>query len=423
MSKRIRRMMKITSLILALAFASQACTTAQRERLDDDLEQTVVAIAIQELESTPSPMPPTPTIVLPPTPTATPTAPPTEAPTPTASYPAEGYGPTDFPPNVNPLTGLYVDDASRLNRRPISVKISNYPRGIRPQWGLSLADHVFEYYHEGGLTRFHAIFYSQDAEQIGPIRSARFSDKDLVEMYKSFFAYASGDYRVRARLSYSDFTDRMATITDVPCPSTPDFPLCRIEQGTWNHLVGSTSMLYQHFEEKGVSNERQNLDGLFFNTTLPPDGQPASTVLVRYSFGSQHQWVYDPISGKYARHEDVVDADQGEEVFQPMVDRLTGQPITADNVVVLLTKHEYFRVQPEMIEIPFEGFGKAYVFREGHAYLVNWGRVVDDAIIFLTYDNGEPFPLKPGNTWFVVLGATSEVRTASPDWRFQFFIP
>ena len=105
----------------------------------------------------------------------------------TNQLPGYGYGPFNFPPNINPLTGLLVDDISNLERRPISVKISNYQRGIRPQWGLSLADHVFEYYHEGGLTRFNAIFYGNDAGQIGPIRSARFSDKDIVEMYDAFF--------------------------------------------------------------------------------------------------------------------------------------------------------------------------------------------------------------------------------------------
>jgi len=365
------------------------------------------------------------------TPTTTPTETPTPTQTPTAAptlsfledYPEAGYGPFGFPPDINPLTGLRVENTSKLDRRPISVKISHYPRGSRPPWGLSLADHVFEYYHEAGLTRFHAIFYSNDVEQVGPIRSARFSDKDLVEMYKSFFAYGSGDWRVRSRLSYSDFTDRMATITDIPCPSSVQYPLCRIDQDTWNYLVLNTTSLYQHFEKKGISNGRQNLDGLLFNTLLPPHGQPANSVLVRYSYGSQHQWQYDPLAGKYFRLQDVMDADEGQEVFEPTLDRLNGQPISADNVVILLAKHQYYSVHPEMIEIPFEGFGKAYVFREGHAYLVNWGRLADSDLIFLSYDDGSRVPLKPGNTWFAVMGSTSLVKQGSPDWRFQFFMP
>lgn len=417
--------------IFTLAFLVVSCSGLNSSARDEMLAETIAARAKEQLANTPSPLPPTQisTQTSPEVPTQTPTSTLTQTPKATqtpdllAGYPLEGYGPFNFPANINPLTGLPVADLTRLERRPISIKISNYPHGIRPQWGLSLANHVFEYYHEGGLTRFNAIFYSNDVEQIGPIRSARFTDKDIVEMYKAFFAYASGDWRVRDRLSYSDFTNRMASITDYPCPPTSQYPLCRIEQETWNHLVTKTEAIYQHFENKNVANDRQNLDGLFFNLALPADGQPANSLVVRYSFGSYHQWVYDPISGKYFRHQDVVDAEEGQEVFEPHVDGLNDQPISADNVVVLLAQTNYYSVSPEMTEIPFDGFGKAYLFREGHAYLVNWGRLTNSDVIFLTDDDGNRFPLKPGTTWFDVVGSTSQVRSESPDWRFQHFIP
>src|SRR5512135_2331880 len=107
--------------------------------------------------------------------TETPTPLPTETPTltPIISYPPEGYGPSNFPADVAPLTGLKVADPALLQRRPMLIKISNVPRDVRPQWGLSLADIVFEYYSEDGMTRFGAIFYGRDAEQVGPIRSGR----------------------------------------------------------------------------------------------------------------------------------------------------------------------------------------------------------------------------------------------------------
>jgi hypothetical protein len=414
-------MIKRLFLILVFSLILISCKSQENPIPTMAPTQIEVASATPKPTATPSPVPPTPT------PTATPTK--TSTPTPTAtlsfleSYPQEGYGPINFPLNINPLTGLLVDDPSFLDRRPISIKVSNYQRGIRPQWGLSLADHVFEFYHEGGLTRFNAIFYSNNVEQVGPIRSARFSDKDIVQMYDAFFAYASGDERVRLRLAYSDFSDRMATISDAPCPPTAQYPLCRIEPKTWNHLVTNTETLYQYFEGKGIANDRQNLDGLLFNTTLPTDGQTADSVTVRYSYGSYHRWVYDPLTGKYTRYQDVIDADPDNEKFEPMTDRLTGELVTADNVIVLLTRHDYYLRTPEMIEIPFDGYGKAYLFREGYVYLVNWARLANNELINLTYDNGSRFPLKPGNVWFDVIGATSQVVKESPDWRFQFFIP
>jgi hypothetical protein len=68
-----------------------------------------------------------------------------------------------------------------LNRRPIVIKVENIPRQDRPQWGLTLADIVFEYYTEQGGTRFAAVYYGQEAEKVGPIRSARFFDFNVQE--------------------------------------------------------------------------------------------------------------------------------------------------------------------------------------------------------------------------------------------------
>ncbi len=54
---------------------------------------------------TPSPLPATSTPTLTPTPAATATV----TPSPTPDYPPQGLGPTNFPPDVNPLTGLQVE--------------------------------------------------------------------------------------------------------------------------------------------------------------------------------------------------------------------------------------------------------------------------------------------------------------------------
>jgi hypothetical protein len=89
--------------------------------------------------------------------------------TPTPGYPEEGFGPTNFPMDINPLTGLSTDP-TLLDRRPMLIKVSNLPRDVRPQSGLSRADIVYEYYTEEGTTRFIAIYYGMDAEQVGSIR-------------------------------------------------------------------------------------------------------------------------------------------------------------------------------------------------------------------------------------------------------------
>ncbi|MFN2235657.1 MAG: DUF3048 domain-containing protein [Anaerolineales bacterium] len=342
---------------------------------------------------------------------------------PLANYPDEGYGPVKFPDNINPLTGLPVDDPTLLDRRPIAVKISNEIREIRPQWGLSLADHVFEYYHEYGEVRYHAIFYGNDASEVGPIRSARFPDEQLVRAYKSVFAFASADYRVRVLLFNSDFGSRLATISDIPCPPTVEYPTCRIDPNQWNHLMTDTSILSQHFTENNVPNGRQYLDGLKFNKNTPSDGEIANNLIVRYSKSHYHKWEYDPNVGRYQRYDDA-STDSGEgETFELLTDRYTDQPIMADNIVVIFAPYSFYSRDPEMINIDLVGFGKAVVFRDGQVFEVNWARITPEEIISLTYEDGSRFPMKPGTIWFDIIGETSPVTEQNSNWRFQFQTP
>ncbi|MDO9349329.1 MAG: DUF3048 domain-containing protein, partial [Anaerolineales bacterium] len=201
----------------------------------------------------------TPTLVEPtlPAATPTPTATPTLAPTPTPSYPPEGYGPTNFPADVDPLTGLQVANPALLERRPLAVKISNLPRYVRPQWGLSLADLVYEYYTEEGTTRFTVVFYGQDAEVVGPIRSARFFDANIIRAYKAVFAFGSAYEKVFQRLFNAEYADRLVV-------ESPGSPLHRYDPNGYNHLVVNTAELSAYITKKGIPNGRQNLDGMFF---------------------------------------------------------------------------------------------------------------------------------------------------------------
>jgi hypothetical protein len=353
------------------------------------------------------------------------TAPATPTPGTPADYPTQGYGPINFPENINPLTGLPVADSALLNRRPLAIKISNGPRSVRPQWGLSLADHVFEYFHEVGRTRFNAIYYGNDAEIVGPIRSARYADEDLVRMYKAIFAFGSADIRILNKLWVSEFSDRLIFLSDYPCPATADYPLCRTDPNVYNHLVADTALLSEHFTPAGIANGRQYLDGLHFNVNIPEGSAPGESVTTRYSQSFYNRWEYDPEIGRYLRYEDKYDDPAGNaEEFELLTDRLTEQPIMADNIVILLTEHTYYSREPEVWEIELFGYGKAYLFRDGQVYEISWARAVESDLIAVTYPDGSRFPLQPGNTWYQVVGASSTITDdGSGNWRFHHWTP
>ena len=94
-----------------------------------------------------------------------------------------------------PLTGLPITDKAAASRVALAVKIDNHPAS-RPQTGLNKADIVFEENVES-LTRFAAVFHSQGSDPVGPIRSGRTQDIDILASFnKPLFAWSGGNYRV-----------------------------------------------------------------------------------------------------------------------------------------------------------------------------------------------------------------------------------
>jgi hypothetical protein len=402
---------RLTLILVFLLLLTSACSLGRSRTPAPAAPPTEAAIPTPEPTFTHAP--PTPTNP-PPTETAT------VAPIPVLAV----YGPNGFPSDVSPLTGLTVSDPALLERRPLAVKVQLFPRGQRPPWGISQADIVFDYYQNFGLTRLHAIFYSQNAEIVGPIRSARLLDIDLVRMYKTVFAFGSAEERTYSRLFGKDFAPRLVVEGNANCP-----PMCRQDPNGYNFLVTNTAELSAYISQKGVDNTRQNLDGLLFDPTPPAGGQPGQLVYVRFSISSYNNWSYDAASGRYLRFQDIQEApDQASEAFEPLLDRANGQQVAADNVVILIAPHRYaFGTRPgpnEVIEILLTGSGPAYAFRDGQVYNLVWNRPAEDSPITLTHNDGSLYALKPGNTWFQVIGRSSQI--SQPDtqiWRFQHLIP
>ncbi len=87
----------------------------------------------------------------------------------------------------NPLTRLPVSDPDILQRHPVMVKLANWPRDERPQAGLSQADLVFETYIGNQMNQFLALYYGEDSEAVGPVRSGRLVDAQLGNYYQGFW--------------------------------------------------------------------------------------------------------------------------------------------------------------------------------------------------------------------------------------------
>jgi hypothetical protein len=376
---------------------------------------------------------PEPTATL--SPTSTPTLTPTEAPTQTPTATTTPYiaGPDNFPSNVNPLTGLEVPDPSHLERRPIAIKIVNYPRYVRPQSGLSLADIVYEYYLERGITRFIALFYGNDADKAGPIRSGRFFDEHVFTMYQAIFVFGNADHRVMdhflelGREVINRFVLEQPEDTKHSCRPDSFYPLCRDRDiVSYNNMFSNTLALSQFISERGTDNSRQNLNGMLFKERPPLSGARGTSIALDYSMFISNRWLFDAGTGRYLRFEETHDDHPTlEKEYAPLTDALTNQPIAADNIVVLFVPHEYFVNTPttEIVKINLIDTGPAILFRDGHAYSGTWTRPQGEGVLSLLNSKGKPLAFKPGVTFFEVIGDSSTFNQTDGDWQFKFAIP
>jgi hypothetical protein len=137
---------------------------------------------------------------------------------PGSTTPERSTGPsTTAVPAVYPLTGLPVSNPATVGRPLLAVKIDNSPEA-RPQAGLDRADLVVEEVVEGGLVRFMAIFQSQDADRVGPVRSVRPVDGKLLTPTRGYFAYSGGNLAEKALIKQAPVT--LVGVDELPAAFT-----------------------------------------------------------------------------------------------------------------------------------------------------------------------------------------------------------
>lgn len=369
-------------------------------------------------------MPTVRSVVTPIVPTGTPTDTfSTPTPVPPTATPEVIIGPLNYPTGINPLTGQLVSDPAILQRRPLAIKISNYPRYVRPQSGLGVADMVWEHYAEGGTSRYTAVYYDSSADRVGPIRSARLIDLTLVDMLDSALVASGTSQGTLDRLWQKPWYAVVVTKANgYKCP-----PLCQ-ESADTNSVFASTAAVWEALTSRG-HNTPPTIQGLSFHELVPPEGQPGRLLRVDFSREAHSEWRYDIDSGRYRRW---IDASASE--LEMHIDIYNGEQIATDNLVVLFANHVVDFTIPEdyyadgihanfATEIQLWGIGKALLFRDGQGYVGSWVRG-DAADMPSLFDNsGKPLPLRPGKTWIYTTHTGSEVAQTGGDWIISHLSP
>ena len=314
-----------------------------------------------------------------------------------------------LPADVNPLTGLAMADAARLDRRPLLVKISNYPPEVRPQYGINRADHVWEHVVEGGGTRFTAVYLSEDIARIGSVRSARLVDLYLTPMYRGLLAYSGSSIGMLQRLQmqpwFGDYTFSLEEGDDCPM-------FCRYDmEGVqfWHTMFVSAPAIRERAAALRVD-ERVDLRGLTFSAEPPAGGTAAINIDVRYP-GTNGFWFYSAAARKYFRWT------EGER----HLDSLGDVQVAYTNVVLIYANHvedpdvaedEIGSVNYAM-DIQLLSDGPAVILRDGQRFDGRWVRPAPEGMMRLLDVEGRDIPLSPGTVWFHLLPLDHTALTVS----------
>ncbi|HSN95023.1 MAG TPA: DUF3048 domain-containing protein [Anaerolineaceae bacterium] len=386
--------MKKTSAFLLLALASMliisACVPVPTPSNDSIMTMVVATLTAAASQA--------------PTETATPQ--PSETPLPSPSIePTKEItviGPDEFPEDVNPLTGEKVDDPARLNRRPILIKVSNFPASGRPHAGLSYADIVFAYAMPGMMSRYIGLYYGKDSNQIGPVRSTRLIDPELVQLYQGVLGTSGGDwYNVLPKV-YQMLGNRY--VFQGLCPG-----ICDDGHGWVTTVFGDSAAITQFRVANGEAPQKYDLTGTLFDKVAPDWGTDAPKLSFNFSTSDKSDWTYDKATGKYLRWID--NAPNYDEMI-PLTDRLTEKQLAFSNVIILEAIYTWYDINLFNTDILGNMPGlKATYLRDGKLYEGTW-KVTDPYKPIQFFDNqGNLFPLKPGNTWINITGTNTEYTT------------
>jgi len=284
---------------------------------------------------------------------------------------------------ARPLMSPFTGERVKALRPVLAVKIDNVVEA-RPPTGLTRADIVYLIPVEGGLSRIFAVFSSHFPRIIGPVRSTREDDIELLRQFgRPAFAFSGAQSHLLPVVERSRIVDlyagRVGGYFRHPNRVIP------------HNLYASMRKL--RAESHGASKARDI--GFRFGPP-PPGGRHIRSLSVSYpaaSFGFR----WSARKGRWLVSMDGLSAMSTED----------GQ-LGAPTVVIQYTKVRTSRFLERSARPPYAestGSGQATVLRNGKAYRAHWSRPVADRGTTFTAASGQPMTFARGQVWIVLIAA------------------
>ena len=302
----------------------------------------------------------------------------------------EQSGPAGRAGPVAPLTGLPAD-AATAGRSALLIKVDNHPRA-RPQTGLEQADIVFDLRAEG-ITRFAAVFQSQVPDPVGPVRSSRTSDFDLLRgLDTPIYGSSGGNDHVTNGL-------RSLPIVELTNRTRNEYFRDFSRPAPHNLYVNGSDLYALAPDDLPVPQPWFTYRRA--DEALPASARPATGPVTVSFTGSPvvtHEW--DERRGGWLRSQDgrphtTVDGDQ----------------LAPENVVIFVTDYTTSAADPISPEVRSTGSGPLVALTAGSIIQGTWERPTAEDKPTLLDAGGQPIALTPGRTW-VLLPEAGQVRFA-----------
>lgn len=272
------------------------------------------------------------------------------------------------------------------NLFPWAVMIENLAV-TRPQSGLSSAGVVYEALAEGGITRFLAVFATnQNFGDMGPVRSARPYFVDWASEYNPVYVHVGGSPQGLARIGELGVTD----LNQFYNSGTFKY---REDKNPPHHMFTDFNKLTFTARDKEYPAEGSFTPWTFKDET-PLASRPVEekTITIDFSaFSYEVLYTYDRNTNVYKRS-------QGGSAF---MDANTNTQIAPKNVIIQFVSISNF--DAERLDITTIGSGDAILFRDGEAIEGTWEKDAPTARTIFKDFLGNEFELNAGQTWVEVL--------------------
>jgi hypothetical protein len=296
----------------------------------------------------------------------------------------------------NSLSGRLGQDG-----RVLAVKIDDTEQA-RPQIGLRDADVIYIEQVEGGVTRLAAIYSSRYPAKIGPVRSARISDMELLAQYgRVAFAFSGAQSNLRPIIESANLFNIGADHEGVLVYSRD-----KSRRAPWNMIL-NTQALFERIDERELEVVvAKNMGWTFKKKTKL--GKEIVSAKMRWPTSRYEISWSDEYAGWVITHNGTSKIDAG------------GVPVVASTFIAQLVSITVLDFGDKFGgRTPFVatvGAGDAFIFRDGRVITGRWSRPDKSSGTTFSTAEGEEIAFKAGQIWFALVEQEPEITyRAAPE--------